>query len=169
MIELKRIISIIIKSLTITAVVSAVIGFTFNLLGLNFFAGFFIAVVLQFFGWWLFDIYTNKKFMASMANARAQNNLADSYQNIELVCSYCGAKNITRILLNKNNTFKCMNCNNVNGIKIELTTTRTITPLIADKELSEIFSKLQDNENSNQRQNAVNTEKVKLDSSKKDK
>jgi len=159
---------VIIIGFTVSSGIAACFGAAAFMLGHSFWAVALSALAIQWFLSGLWNVYLNLKFKLLFEEAQAQTRLADAYQNIELACSYCQVKNVTRIALGKENSFDCQGCNQNNSIDIKLTTSRSLKPVIADSALKQIFEKIAD-EPIVAKQNAVNTDEVETDHDKQDK
>ena len=127
-----------------------------NVLGWFFTTGAVTAVI-----GWLWNMTLELKSRNLRDAIDAQNKLADAYQNVETSCTYCNTRNIIRVALGKDNNYTCKNCNNVNNVHIEFTTSRKTTAVIADEVLNDVFTKL-DAEPNPQKQSTVNSGKITI-------
>ena len=108
----------------------------------NYLTAFFILLCVQSFVGMLWNYIVDKLTQLRFEEALASQKLADSIQHIEINCSYCGANNLVRILLGKQNTFLCSTCKENNSVHIDITCARITKPIMPKAELSEIFKNL---------------------------
>jgi hypothetical protein len=66
-----------------------------------------------------------------IAEIMAAEQLADSQQSMIMDCPYCNVHNKTNIRLDRENTFKCVNCNEIVKVLIEVMPIR-VTKLSAE-------------------------------------
>lgn len=126
-------------------------------LGKNIWAWFFITGSVTAVIGWLWNMAQESRYKVLRESIEAQNKMADAFQNVETSCAYCNTRNVIRIALGKNNQFTCKNCNNNNNVQIQFSTSRVTTPVIADRVLNDVFTKL-DNEPIPQNHSSVNTD-----------
>ena len=90
----------------------------------------------------LWNYHSDNKVKASLAQSEATNNMATAVQHAELICEYCGTKNLARILVGIDNSFKCSACEGTNAIHLDLRVARTTQPIMPKQEAAEIFKQL---------------------------
>jgi len=159
---MKELIIVFLISVIGIAAVSAIAGWAAWLFGFSFWGWFGITSVMSSIIGYLWNVYLEKKMGVERLLLETENNLATAYQNVEVVCQYCSTKNIIRLALNKDNTFKCVNCNGINRAIVSIVTARTTEPIIADEGLKKIFTQIKELPDTSSKQPAINTEKIEI-------
>jgi len=90
----------------------------------------------------LWNYHSDNKVKASLSHSEATNNMANAVQHAELICEYCGTKNLARILVGTDNSFTCSACEERNAIHLTLKVARTTQPIMPKKEAAEIFRQI---------------------------
>lgn len=116
-------------SIVITTVFSCLISFAGASLYGSFWSWFAISFLLQVIGFVIWNSYLIQKDNALAFQAEFDSLKMNPVIVTKMSCAYCSQANETQIQLNKKNTFKCVSCNQVNGIVIQLTSTTLTTPV----------------------------------------
>lgn len=115
------------------------IGLTFLFAALFGFAG--SAIIGTFWGWfWITTLILVIGFaVANSYFIRKDSQIRDVVEvealkqlskfSIKLECAYCQQANITQLLINQRNTFKCDGCNQVNGVSMQFMATALTSPV----------------------------------------
>lgn len=172
---MKTVISALLRSLGLMVVISTLCGAaTFFLIG-TFFGGFFLMVILQIIGGYVFNTFMERKDRKMIGELLAQST--DFPVPFDLTCAYCHTTNSgVPLSLSLTNTFDCVSCNQTNGVFIQFTTTRITQPLINKEKFGKIKDsdenmKLQDGyieEIPEPRQTTIN-DPIEVSSTKKEK
>ena len=120
---------VILLSLCFTVVVSGIIAVGGNILFSNFWGTFFIAFGCQFVLFFVLNTVLQKKDEATEAKIATDQLNALSKYVIKLSCAYCSNSNSVPIVLNNENRYKCENCQQVNGVKMQFFSTQITVPL----------------------------------------
>lgn len=133
------------KSLLITLCISALFGLSSLLINnsvsvfLTVFLTSFLLQYIIFFLWRSYIIYKTEidiKLIEADVEKTQLEQLAK--QNVEVICSYCRATNITTIQMNKENLFNCKSCNKNNVILMNISTAQVTDDISA----SDIINKI---------------------------
>lgn len=132
---------IILKSLSITSLVSLLFAAAIMLVTQNwygFIAGLIFGFVIQLVGFYFWNTHLiNKKQIAELQYSVNAESIA-STQRIILNCAYCRSENVVDILLDRGNEFICKTCGGKNVVMIEFSTAQKTEPL--DLQPSELFA-----------------------------
>ena len=77
-----------------------------------------------------------------MEKVDSANALAEAIQYLPTTCAYCGTANLTKIMLDRDNSFNCEACGEKNAVIIESSTARITMPIMPKAEAAEIFNSL---------------------------
>jgi len=111
---------------------------------------FWVSVLLSFVGlfgtgvlWNTFIAFKAKQYMRELEMAQ---KIVDAYQEIEIGCASCNSVNITKILLNIDNEFKCLKCGVTNAVLMNFSTAAKSNPLTKkdEKDIQDKIHKLTD-------------------------
>ena len=133
---------VIFGSFAVTSLVSTLFALGGYLLGKPFWACFWIFFAIQMIVGQLWNYLVDTRAVILNRTINMQNQLAQSLQNVELFCAYCRVKNVIQIAVGRENSFKCIECNSENKVIINMSTCRITQPVVADKTVAEIFSKV---------------------------
>ena len=116
-------------SLTITAIISSLIGIVGYLLTYYFWAWFIIAFIVQIILFAIYNTLLIRKDRIEYAKiVNDQLNAIGKY-NIQISCAYCKQNNTVPIVLNQENRFECEYCRQISGIRMQFISTQLTTPL----------------------------------------
>lgn len=122
-------IKVLIYSILLTSLISALFGFAGSTIIGTFWSWFCIALLVQFIGFISYNSFLIQKDSIALQDAEVQALKEISKISIKVACAYCQLPNITPIQLNRRNTFKCESCNQVNGVSMQFMATTITTPL----------------------------------------
>lgn len=125
-------------SILVTIIVSTIFGFTGSTLIGTFWSWFWISLLTQVIGFFVVNSFLLQKKIENERILEIQEMKEISKFSINLNCAYCKQANITPIILNKKNTFKCVACNQVNGVFMQFTATTLTTPIDVNPQLKDI-------------------------------
>lgn len=125
-------------SVIVTIIVSAIFGFTGSTIIGTFWSWFWISLLTQVIGFFVVNSFLLQKKIENERILEIQEMKEISKFSINLNCAYCKQANITPIILNKKNTFKCDACNQVNGVFMQFTATTLTTPIDVNPQLKDI-------------------------------
>jgi hypothetical protein len=122
-------IKVILLSISLSCVLSALFGFAGSSIVGTFWAWFWIAMLSLFV---LFAL--GNSFLLKRDELEVQQNEIEMLEKIskftiKLACAYCQQANTLPIQLNQRNTFKCESCNQVNGVSMQFMATTLTTPV----------------------------------------
>ena len=120
---------IISLSLLITTLISLSVGIGGFLIAGQFWGFFLLSFVLQFVIFAIINTFLIRKDQTEGIRLINQQLEAVSKHTLRLSCAYCKTLNLTPIVLNQENKFKCESCNQVNGVKMQFFATQITTPL----------------------------------------
>jgi hypothetical protein len=125
-------------SLLATIVVSTIFGFAGGTLVGGFWSWFWISLLTQIIGFFVI----NSILLQKQQNIQRVLEIEEIGQlakfTISLNCAYCKQVNSTPIVLNQKNTFKCVSCNQVNGVFMQFTATTLTTPIDLKPQLKDV-------------------------------
>lgn len=124
-----QLITAIVRSVTITSIISCLFGGIFILLDKSFFHGFLFGVIGQIIFGYSFNSYFEWKDRKFAEILETEKNKI--YTPVNLSCAYCNTQNRVPISLLNSNVFKCVSCNQGNKLYIKFTTVRLTTPLFS--------------------------------------
>ena len=116
-------------SLLITAIFSCLVGFAGASLYGPFWSWFTLSFLIQVVVFVVWNSYLIQKDNQLAARAEFETMKTNPTIGARLTCAYCNQSNDVQVQLNKKNTFKCVSCNQVSGIVIQLTSTTLTTPM----------------------------------------
>jgi hypothetical protein len=120
---------VLLISLLFTTLISLGVGIGGVLITGKFWGFFLIAFVFQFIVFAIINTFLQRKDLIESTKLVNEQLEASSKYLINLSCSYCQINNVTPIVLNQENRFKCESCNQVNGVKMQFFSTQITTPL----------------------------------------
>jgi hypothetical protein len=136
---------IVLGSLLIIGIVSTIGALPALFWGLslsNYLAVFCILTVLQLVIGKLWNYSVDQKTFREMERVDSANAMAEAIQYLPTTCAYCGTANLTKILLDRDNTFNCEGCDEKNSVIIHSSTARITMPIMPKQEAAEIFKSL---------------------------
>jgi len=116
-------------SLVLTFALSAIIGVAGSFIIGSFWAWFCLSFFAQVIIFAIANSFTINKLSLEQEKANAIALEQFSKFSIKISCAYCNQYALVPIQLNQKNTFKCENCNQVNGISMQFTSTTITTPI----------------------------------------
>lgn len=116
-------------SVLITTFFSCLISFAGASLYGSFWSWFAISFLLQVVGFVIWNSHLLQKDNALLFQTEVESLKTNPSISAKMSCAYCSQANEVEIQLNKKNTFKCVSCNQVSGIVIQLTSTTITTPM----------------------------------------
>ena len=119
----------ILRSVFITACVSACVSGVFWWSGSNFANVFVTCTLIQFGVFWMFN--TIIQHVTQMKMTKLENERISEYskQSIQANCAYCATDNLIPLRLNQDNDFTCTNCGKTNAVYVGVTVTQKTTPM----------------------------------------
>jgi hypothetical protein len=112
------------------------------LLGHPFFVGFGLAFIGLWVIGWMWTTLSNKLSLPKYKTLATLEEIKHLSSILQVSCAYCSTPQPVNVRLGHENTFKCVNCNNLNRLQIEYAAIRTSEPLPIDQVTEEVFSKL---------------------------
>jgi hypothetical protein len=116
-------------SLLVTTAVSALLGTSWFLFTKNFWSGFIGGYCIQFIIFAVVNTFLARKDAIVSSKLFTEQLEALSKFSINLTCSYCKTPTVVPIRLDQENRFKCEQCNQVNGVKMQFISTQITVPL----------------------------------------
>lgn len=116
-------------SLLITTLISILLGTSWYLFTNHFWSGFIGSYCLQFIIFAVVNTFLVRKDAIISSKLFTEQLEALSRFSINLTCSYCKQPAIVPIRLDQENRFKCEQCNQVNGVKMQFLSTQITVPL----------------------------------------
>lgn len=120
---------IIILSLSLTFLFSAIFGFAGSSICGKFWGWFWITFLVQIIGFAVWNSYLSQKEFNFLQQAEIDALEQFSKFAVKLSCAYCKQPSDVPIQLNQKNTFKCGACNQTNGVFMQFTATTMTTPI----------------------------------------
>lgn len=141
---MKQLIIQLLKSLSITAIVSLLFAGAVMLITqswLGFFSGLIFGFIFQLVGFYLWNNYllTKREIAELQYESTVAANLAT--QRTILKCSHCRVDNVVDILLDRGNEFVCRTCGGKNVVMIEFSTASKTE--IMEMQPSELFAPIE--------------------------
>lgn len=122
-------IKVLIGSVLMTGVVSALFGFAGRTIVGTFWGWFTITLLVQFVGFISYNSFLIQKDNIALQESEVEALKQISKISIKIACAYCQLVNVIPIQLNRKNTFKCEGCNQVSGVSMQFLATTVTTPL----------------------------------------
>jgi hypothetical protein len=121
--------TILAVSLGVTLAISTIFGFAGSSIIGTFWSWFWISNLLQFILFFIINsvLSQRERNIERALEIESLNQLAKF--SVRLSCAYCQQQNDAFIQLNQKNMFKCVSCNQTNGIFMQFTATTLTTPL----------------------------------------
>jgi hypothetical protein len=116
-------------SLLITTLISTLLGTSWYLFTNHFWSGFIGSYCLQFIVFAVVNTFLARKDAIISSKLFTEQLEALSKFSINLTCSYCKHPAVVPIRLDQENRFKCEQCNQVNGVKMQFLSTQITIPL----------------------------------------
>jgi hypothetical protein len=120
---------VILRSISITLLISLVVGLIFWSTGGNFSRAFTLAIVIQFAVFWVYNTLSEKYFNLKQRQLDNERIKEFTKQGLEVECSYCKTVNLVPVRFDVDNDFSCTNCGKPNAIYIGVTVTQKTSPL----------------------------------------
>lgn len=119
----------ILRSLSITCVVSATIAYFLTHFNIDFSKTFLLIIVLQVAAWNIFQ-YIIQTRVAQKRRDQDNQMLAEiAKQSAVVLCAYCDEENLAPIRLDQDNNFQCSKCNKENSVYVHIQTVQVTLPL----------------------------------------
>ena len=137
----------LLKSLTITSIVSGIIAYFCTHFDIVFLKTFLIATLLQFIIWYLIGYYADWKAKIKLQQIEADMYKEISKQFADVNCAYCGTVNTAPIKITGDNKVECRKCGKESAVYVELEVAQVTSPIEdTGEKLDEIYNKLKNNE-----------------------
>lgn len=120
-------------SIGLTITFSTLFGFAGSAVIGTFWGWFWISLLVLVVGFAVVNSYLIRR--DSEIRHLIDTELATQTTNtsVRLACAYCQTPNVTSVLLNQRNTFKCESCNQVNNVNIQFLATALTSPIEGTK------------------------------------
>ncbi len=116
-------------SIGITGLISTLFGYAGSTIVGTFWSWFIITFLIQIIGFAGYNSYLIQKDNIALQQAEVEALEQFSKFSVKISCAYCHQSTVTPIQLNQRNTFKCENCNQVNGVSMQFIATTLTTPI----------------------------------------
>lgn len=126
-------VKVLLKSLAITASVSAILSWPTTYIGIGFLSAFGFYTILQFVIFYFYNDYTSKKIAIEEEKIILAREAELSKQGAEVVCP-CdrNVKCFVPIVINDRNEYTCPGCKKTVNVMVNLKTVLTTTPITHD-------------------------------------
>jgi len=123
----------LLKSLAITAAVSAIFSWPATYIGISYLSAFGFFTVLQFVIFYFYNDYTNKRIAIEGEKILLAREAELSKQGAEVICP-CdrNIKCFVPIVINDRNDYICPGCKKTINVLVNLKTVLTTTPITHD-------------------------------------
>lgn len=101
-----------------------------------------IVLAVQLFVGTLYNSYISSKTRISNNKLESERLMAESIQNIEISCAYCGTKNSVPVIIGIDNKFECTTCRETNSVLLSCSAARTTNAVMPKREAADIFKSI---------------------------
>ena len=119
----------IIKSLTITLTISALITSALYAFGFQFVKTFCLVTAIQIGAWHLLSYVIGWLNDMKMKDIELRMIQEMSKQGVTVPCAHCKCENFIPITFHEDNDFECTDCKKMNGVYVEIETATKSEPL----------------------------------------
>ena len=119
----------ILRSLAITFTISGTCAYFLTEFNFSFLKSFLLVTAIQFVGWHCFSYYNEIKVITKSNEIDELIISEMSKQSAPLPCAFCGESNIVEIRLDKDNEFRCQQCDKVSAVYLEIQSVAKTQPV----------------------------------------